>query len=71
MNPTYPYYGERTGCKESPITFPTQQQNRKAGLESLMNPRRSVFMSTVKTWVQADTQHTSRGMYTYEQDTRL
>lgn len=69
MNPTYPYYGERTGCKDSPITFPTQHQNRQLGLDNQMNPRQRVFMSTVMTWVQADTQHNTRGMYTYEQDT--
>jgi hypothetical protein len=66
MNPTYPYYGERTGCKDQPVIFPTQHQSRQPGLENQMNPRRRVFMSTVKTWVQADTQHTMRGMYTYE-----
>lgn len=39
MNPIYPYYGERTVCKEQPIAFPPQHQDRQPGLESLMNPR--------------------------------
>lgn len=39
MNPTYPYYGEQTICKEQPIAFPPQHQDRQPGLESLMNPR--------------------------------
>lgn len=38
MNPTYPYYGERTVCKEQPIAFPSQHQDRQAGLKNLMNP---------------------------------
>jgi len=69
MNPTYPYYGERTVRKEQPIPFPTQHQSRQLDLDHQMNPSQRVFMSTVKTWVQADTQHNTRGMYTYEQDT--
>ncbi|NUU60247.1 glucose 1-dehydrogenase [Paenibacillus agri] len=35
----YPYYGQKTVCNEQPIAFPPQHQDRKPGLESLMNPR--------------------------------
>ncbi|MFF2019164.1 SDR family oxidoreductase [Paenibacillus sp. NPDC058177] len=35
----YPYYGQKTVCKDQPIAFPPQHQDRKPGLESLMNPR--------------------------------
>ncbi|OBZ10567.1 NAD(P)-dependent oxidoreductase [Bacillus sp. FJAT-27264] len=35
----YPYYGQKTVCKEQPIAFPPQHQDRKPGLESLMIPR--------------------------------
>lgn len=39
MIPIYPYFGKETVCKEQPIAFPPQHQNRQPGLESLMNPR--------------------------------
>ncbi|GGF64777.1 NAD(P)-dependent oxidoreductase [Paenibacillus albidus] len=39
MNITYPYYGQKTVCREQPIAFPPQHQDRQPGLESLMNPR--------------------------------
>lgn len=39
MIPTYPYYGQETKCKQVPIAFPPQHQNRQPGLEYLMNPR--------------------------------
>ncbi|SEU24223.1 SDR family oxidoreductase [Paenibacillus sp. NFR01] len=39
MNPTYPYYGQKTVCREEPIAFPPQHQDRQPGLEYLMNPR--------------------------------
>ncbi|MBB6735260.1 SDR family oxidoreductase [Cohnella zeiphila] len=38
MIPTYPYYSQMTQCKQVPITFPPQHQNRQPGLEYLMNP---------------------------------
>ncbi|MGJ7922005.1 SDR family oxidoreductase [Neobacillus sp. LXY-4] len=37
MIPMYPYYGYQTTCKQTPITFPPQHQERP-GLEYLMNP---------------------------------
>ncbi|MBT2289992.1 SDR family oxidoreductase [Paenibacillus albidus] len=39
MNITYPYYDQKTVCREQPIAFPPQHQDRQPGLESLMNPR--------------------------------
>ncbi|MBO9597838.1 MAG: SDR family oxidoreductase [Cohnella sp.] len=38
MVPTYPYYGYETKCRQVPITFPPQHQDRQPGLEYLMNP---------------------------------
>lgn len=38
MLPMYPYYGYETKCKQVPITFPPQHQDRQPGLEYLMNP---------------------------------
>lgn len=38
MIPMYPYYGQETKCKQVPITFPPQHQDRQPGLEYLMNP---------------------------------
>ncbi|OBZ13191.1 SDR family oxidoreductase [Bacillus sp. FJAT-26390] len=38
MIPKFPYYGKETKCKEVPITFPPQHQDRQPGLEYLMNP---------------------------------
>lgn len=39
MYPYYPYYSEKTICKEQPITFPPQHQPRQPGLEYVMNPK--------------------------------
>lgn len=39
MKPVIPYYGSMTDCKEVPITFPPQHQDRQPGLEYLMNPQ--------------------------------
>jgi NAD(P)-dependent dehydrogenase (short-subunit alcohol dehydrogenase family) len=39
MYPKYPYYGMETTCKQTPITFPPQHQERQPGLEYLMHPR--------------------------------
>lgn len=39
MHPVYTYFGKETVCKEQPIAFPPQHQDRQPGLESLMNPR--------------------------------
>jgi NAD(P)-dependent dehydrogenase (short-subunit alcohol dehydrogenase family) len=36
--PMYPYFGHETQCKQVPITFPPQHQDRQPGLEYLMNP---------------------------------
>ncbi|GGG54413.1 SDR family oxidoreductase [Paenibacillus radicis (ex Gao et al. 2016)] len=38
MIPMYPYYSQETKCKQVPITFPPQHQDRQPGLEYLMNP---------------------------------
>mgnify|MGYP001274330293 CR=1 FL=1 len=38
MIPMYPYYSEQTVCKQEPITFPPQHQDRQPGLEYLMTP---------------------------------
>lgn len=38
MYPVYPYYGMETTCKETPVTFPAQHQDRQPGFEYLMNP---------------------------------
>ncbi|MFC4076056.1 SDR family oxidoreductase [Salinithrix halophila] len=37
--PVYPYYGRKTECREQPLTFPPQSQDRQPGLEYLMEPR--------------------------------
>lgn len=39
MYPSYPYYGSEVQCKQVPITFPPQKQDRQPGIESIMNPR--------------------------------
>jgi NAD(P)-dependent dehydrogenase (short-subunit alcohol dehydrogenase family) len=38
MIPKYPYYSVQTTCKQTPVTFPPQHQERQPGLEYLMNP---------------------------------
>lgn len=38
MIPFYPYYGYETKCKQEPLTFPPQHQDRQPGLEYKMNP---------------------------------
>ncbi|MFC7392030.1 SDR family oxidoreductase [Scopulibacillus cellulosilyticus] len=38
MYPQYPYYGKKTECKDIPMTFPPQHQNKQPGLEYIMNP---------------------------------
>lgn len=38
MIPKYPYYSQETQCKQVPITFPPQHQDRQPGLEYLMCP---------------------------------
>ncbi|MFF2888654.1 SDR family oxidoreductase [Paenibacillus sp. NPDC057967] len=38
MIPKYPYFGHETHCKEVPITFPPQHQEKQPGIESLMVP---------------------------------
>ncbi|MCK9858748.1 SDR family oxidoreductase [Paenibacillus sp. ATY16] len=38
MIPYYPYYSQETKCKQVPVTFPPQHQDRQPGLEYLMNP---------------------------------
>lgn len=38
MIPIYPYYSQETKCKQVPVTFPPQHQDRQPGLEYLMNP---------------------------------
>jgi NAD(P)-dependent dehydrogenase (short-subunit alcohol dehydrogenase family) len=38
MIPTYPYFGSKMKCQETPITFPPQHQDVQPGLEYLMNP---------------------------------
>jgi NAD(P)-dependent dehydrogenase (short-subunit alcohol dehydrogenase family) len=37
--PVYPYYSTKTECKEQPITFPPQHQNRHPGFEYEMVPK--------------------------------
>ncbi|MCM3269909.1 SDR family oxidoreductase [Paenibacillus elgii] len=37
--PEYPYYAMETECREKPIAFPPQHQERQPGLEYLMSPR--------------------------------
>lgn len=39
MYPEYPYIGKETKCKEVPIAFPPQHQDRQPGLEYLLEPR--------------------------------
>lgn len=39
MYPYYPYFGNETRCKNVPLTFPPQHQNRQPGIESEMVPR--------------------------------
>lgn len=39
MSLLYPYYGSETQCKEVPLTFPPQHQNRQPGFEYIMDPR--------------------------------
>ncbi|VBB07082.1 short-chain dehydrogenase/reductase sdr [Lucifera butyrica] len=39
MYPQYPYFGEECQCKEQPLTFPPQHQDRQPGLEYLLRPR--------------------------------
>ncbi len=39
MYPKYPYYGMEKQCKDVPITFPPQHQNRQPGFEYLLDPR--------------------------------
>lgn len=38
MIPIYPYYSQETKCKQVPVTFPPQHQDRQPGLEYLMQP---------------------------------
>jgi len=38
MIPHYPYFGQETKCKQEPITFPPQHQDRQPGLEYKMFP---------------------------------
>ncbi|TDF95820.1 SDR family oxidoreductase [Paenibacillus piri] len=38
MYPVYPYYSMETTCKQTPVTFPAQHQNRQPGFEYVMNP---------------------------------
>ncbi|QHW34016.1 SDR family oxidoreductase [Paenibacillus rhizovicinus] len=38
MIPGYPYYSQETKCKQVPVTFPPQHQDRQPGLEYLMVP---------------------------------
>lgn len=38
MIPGYPYYSQETKCKQEPVTFPPQHQDRQPGLEYLMSP---------------------------------
>ncbi|SFJ17072.1 SDR family oxidoreductase [Thermoflavimicrobium dichotomicum] len=38
MIPMYPYYGFQTICKQIPVTFPPQHQEKQPGLEYLMKP---------------------------------
>ncbi|GGH15246.1 SDR family oxidoreductase [Paenibacillus segetis] len=38
MIPMYPYYSQEIQCKQVPITFPPQHQDKQPGLEYLMNP---------------------------------
>lgn len=37
--PVYPYYGRTTQCREKPVAFPPQHQDRQPGLEYKMTPR--------------------------------
>lgn len=39
IEPTYPYIGSRTVCREEPLAFPPQHQDRQPGLEYLMRPQ--------------------------------
>ncbi|MDF2661956.1 MAG: short-chain dehydrogenase [Paenibacillus sp.] len=39
MYPVYPYYGMETTCKETPVSFPAQHQDRQPGFEYLMVPQ--------------------------------
>lgn len=39
MYPKFSYWGEEKECKNTPITFPPQEQNCQPGLEYLMEPR--------------------------------
>ncbi|WP_371375033.1 SDR family NAD(P)-dependent oxidoreductase [Sporomusa aerivorans] len=39
MYPKYPYFGKEEQCKEGPITFPPQHQDRQPGMEYLLEPR--------------------------------
>jgi len=39
MYPKYPYYGYETTCKQTPITFPPQHQDRQPGMQYLMIPQ--------------------------------
>ncbi|MCM3626979.1 SDR family oxidoreductase [Paenibacillus glycanilyticus] len=38
MIPIYPYFSQETKCKQVPVTFPPQHQDRQPGLEYLMQP---------------------------------
>ncbi len=38
MYPQYPYYNKIQKCKDQPISFPPQHQERQPGLEYLMDP---------------------------------
>ncbi|NBD27474.1 SDR family oxidoreductase [Paenibacillus glycinis] len=38
MIPGYPYYSQETQCKQVPVTFPPQHQDRQPGLEYKMVP---------------------------------
>jgi NAD(P)-dependent dehydrogenase (short-subunit alcohol dehydrogenase family) len=37
--PVYPFYGTETQCKERPVAFPPQHQDRQPGIEWAMEPR--------------------------------
>lgn len=39
MYPKYPCFGLEAQCKDVPVTFPPQHQNRQPGLEYLLKPR--------------------------------
>lgn len=39
MYPVIPYYGMETTCKETPVSFPPQHQDRQPGFEYVMTPQ--------------------------------